>query len=148
MGRAPHEGATYAGQMTRVRPWAALLVLLLTTGCASSEPAAPPADAAPQVQPGATLRGFVGEPDDPEAFVIGLQTEDGQEVDVVAAGTYTLVVEDPAQIHNFHLSGPGVDVQTGVAETGEETFEVTFEPGEYEYVCDPHPSMTGALRAV
>jgi ABC-type molybdate transport system substrate-binding protein len=123
-------------------------VLLLAAGCASDEPDAPPADAAPQVQPGATLRGFVGEPDAPEAFTIGLQTDDGEDVEVVAAGTYTLVVEDLAQIHNFHLTGPGVDVQTDVSGTGKETFEVTFSEGAYEYVCDPHPSMTGALRAV
>lgn len=124
------------------------LLLLSATACSSGDEAAPGPDAEPQVQPGATLLGSVGTEDDPEAFEIALTTEDGAEVDVVAAGTYTLVVEDPSRIHNFHLVGDGVDVTTGIAETGQETFEVTFEPGEYEYVCDPHPSMAGALRAV
>ena len=135
--------------MNRALLRASTAVLLLSaTACSSGGPSAPGPDAEPQVQPGATLVGSVGTEDEPEAFVIALTTEDGTEVDVVAAGSYTLVVEDPSQIHNFHLMGAGVDVETGVAETGQQTFEVTFEPGEYEYVCDPHPSMSGALRAV
>lgn len=126
----------------------AALLLLSATGCSSGGSSAPGPDAEPQVQPGATLLGSVGTEDDPEAFEIALTTQDGAEVDVVAAGTYTIVVEDPAQIHNFHLQGPGVDVRTDVAGTGQESFEVTFQAGEYGYVCDPHPSMSGALRAV
>lgn len=127
------------------------LVLTLTTtlaACGSGEPAAPGPDAAPQLEAGATLLGSVGSDDDPEAFEIALTTEDGEPVDVLAAGDYTLVVSDPAQIHNFHLTGSGVDVDTGVSETGEMTFEVTFEAGEYGYTCDPHPSMSGAIRVV
>ena len=135
--------------MNRALLRAATAGLLLTaTACSSGGPAAPGPDAEPQVQPGATLLGSVGTDDDPEAFEIALTTEDGTEVDVVAAGTYTIVVDDPSQIHNWHLVGDGVDVETDVAGTGTETFEVTFSPGEYEYVCDPHPSMVGALRAV
>ena len=126
----------------------AALMLLSATACSSGGPDAPGPEAEPQVQPGATLLGSVGTEDSPEAFEIALTTQDGTEVDVVAAGTYTLVVDDPAQIHNFHLTGEGVDVDSGVSETGQQTFQVTFEPGEYTYVCDPHPSMSGALRAV
>lgn len=69
-------------------------------------------------------------------------------MDVLAAGDYMLVVPDPAQIHNFHLTGSGLDVATGVSETGESTFEVTFEAGESGHTCDPHPSMSGAIRVV
>ena len=99
------------------------LVLTLTStlaACGSGEPAAPGPDAAPQVEAapqaeaGATLLGSVGSADDPEAFEITLTTEDGEPVDVLAAGDYTLVVSDPAQIHNFHLTGSGLDVATGV----------------------------------
>ena len=35
-------------------------------------------------------------------------------------GTYTLDVDDQADSHNFHLTGPGVDVTTEVADDGEE----------------------------
>lgn len=130
---------------TKSRLAAALLTSLLTA-CGGAD--APGPGAEPQVQPGTTLLGSVGTPDDAEAFEIALTTESGEAVDVVAAGTYTLVVDDPSQIHNFHLTGAGVDVATEVDGTGRETFEVTFEPGEYGYVCDPHPSMTGSLRVV
>jgi plastocyanin len=64
----------------------------------------------------------------------------------VAAGTYTLTVDDQASIHNFHLTGDGVDVATDISGTGKETFTVTLKPGTYTYVCDPHSSqMHGTL---
>ena len=64
----------------------------------------------------------------------------------VAAGTYTLTVDDQASIHNFHLTGDGVDVSTDVSGTGEKSFTVTLKPGTYTYVCDPHSSqMHGTL---
>lgn len=121
---------------------------LLATSCAAQEasPAAGAGDA--QLQPGATLVGTVGTAQDPESFEIALTTRDGQDVEVVAAGTYTLVVDDFAQIHNFHLMGDGVDAATEVAGTGRMSFEVTFQSGQYRYVCDPHPSMRGDLRVI
>jgi len=64
----------------------------------------------------------------------------------VAAGTYTLKVDDQASIHNFHFTGDGVDVATDVSGTGEQMFTVTLKPGTYTYVCDPHSSqMHGTL---
>lgn len=135
--------------MTRnLRRAAVILSLVAVSACSSGGGSAPPADAEPQLQPGATLLGSVGTPEEPEAFEIALTDEEGAPVDVVAAGSYTLVVDDPARIHNFHLTGPGVDVETSVSGTGQETFEVSFEAGEYGFVCDPHPSMNGALRVV
>ena len=65
----------------------------------------------------------------------------------LARGDYTLVVDDQSSSHNFHLTGPGgVDVSTDVGEEGEKTFQVTLEPGEYRFVCDPHASsMNGSF---
>ena len=84
---------------------------------------------------GTTLNGSVG-----PGFEISLDGTDG-----ISAGDYTLVVNDQSSAHNFHLTGPGgVDVSTDVGEEGEQTFQVTLEPGEYRFVCDPHASsMTG-----
>ncbi len=67
--------------------------------------------------------------------------------DTVAAGTYTLTVDDMSPDHNFHFTGPGgVDVMTEVSEEGTKTFEVVLEPGTYTFVCDPHAgSMNGTL---
>ncbi len=64
----------------------------------------------------------------------------------VAPGSYTLTVNDQATDHNFHLTGPGVDVSTEVASEGTEEFTVELEAGTYTFVCDPHSSqMTGTL---
>jgi plastocyanin len=81
---------------------------------------------------GTTLNGSVG-----PGFEISLDGTDG-----IAAGDYTLVVNDQSSAHNFHLTGPGgVDVSTDVGGEGEESFDVTLEPGEYTFVCDPHASQ-------
>jgi hypothetical protein len=62
------------------------------------------------------------------------------------AGRYTLVVSDKSSIHNFHLSGPGVNVKTSVPATGLKTFNVTIRKGTYRFLCDPHPTtMKGAF---
>ena len=66
----------------------------------------------------------------------------GEDAESVKAGTYTLKVEDKADIHNFHLIGPGVDEEvTSVPFQGEKTVTVTLEPGTYTYQCDPHASQ-------
>lgn len=66
----------------------------------------------------------------------------------VAAGTYTLTVDDQSSSHDFHLTGDGVDVATDVSETGEKTFTVTLKPGTYTFVCDPHSSQMHGTLAV
>ncbi len=83
---------------------------------------------------GKTLQGKVG-----PGFDISL-TQDGQPVSTLAPGTYTLTVDDEADIHDFHLSGPGVDVSTGVSEKGTRTFTITLQAGTYHFQCDPHAS--------
>jgi plastocyanin len=81
---------------------------------------------------GTTLNGSVG-----PGFEISLEGTDG-----ITAGDYTIVVNDQATTHNFHLTGPGgVDVSTDVGGEGEESFDVTLEAGEYTFVCDPHASQ-------
>lgn len=96
---------------------------------------------------GAKLVGRIGSPDSPDAFVITLTTEDGAAVTTLAPGTYTLEVDDPSTIHNFHLTGPGVDVATDVGGTGTESFTVTLEAGSYHFQCDPHAStMNGDFQ--
>ncbi len=65
--------------------------------------------------------------------------QNGNDAETVKAGTYTLKVEDKADIHDFHLIGPGVDkVVTDVAFKGEKTVTVTLQKGTYTYQCDPH----------
>jgi plastocyanin len=85
---------------------------------------------------GTTLNGSVG-----PGFVISLDGTDG-----LTAGSYKLVVNDQSSAHNFHLTGPGVDVSTEVGETGEKSFDIELQAGEYKFQCDPHASqMNGSF---
>jgi plastocyanin len=65
------------------------------------------------------------------------------------AGKIKLVIADKASIHNFHLTGPGVNVKTSVGGTGTKTFTITLKKGTYRFVCDPHASvMKGSFKVV
>jgi plastocyanin len=120
----------------------ALAVLLLAAACSS--PADEEAGDSP-VAGAPTLRASVGTEESPDAFQIALVDEDGTPVTDLPAGEYNVEVKDFSDVHDFHLSqlGGGVEETTRVTETGETTWVVSFEPGEYRYMCDPHPSMNG-----
>src|SRR5262245_1252022 len=79
-------------------------------------------------------------------FEISLTTEDGEDVTSLAPGSYTIEVDDKSDQHNFHLTGPGVDVKTEVSEVTKVDWDVELEDGTYEFVCDPHASsMNGSF---
>lgn len=84
-----------------------------------------------------TVNGTVG-----PGFTIGL-TMQGKQVTKLKAGTpYRFVINDRADIHDFHLSGPGFDrVLTGVEFTGTKSFELKLKRGSYRFVCDPHAGI-------
>jgi plastocyanin len=71
-------------------------------------------------------------------------TQNGTKVTHLDPGTYTINVDDKADVHNFHLFGPGVDQSTSVDAITTATWTVTFADGSYTYDCDAHPaSMLG-----
>ena len=83
-----------------------------------------------------TLKGETG-----PGFTIEVSM-DGEDAESIPAGTYTLEVEDKSDMHNFHLIGPGVDEEvTDVPFVGDNSVEVTLEPGTYTYQCDPHAAQ-------
>ena len=61
------------------------------------------------------------------------------------AGKIKLVINDRSNVHNFHLTGPGVNVKTSVSAIGTKTFTVTLKKGTYKFICDPHPFMKGSF---
>ena len=61
------------------------------------------------------------------------------------AGKIKLVISDKSNVHNFHLTGPGVNVKTSVSAIGTKTFTVTLKKGTYKFICDPHPFMKGSF---
>ena len=90
-----------------------------------------------------TVNGTVG-----PGFTIGL-TMQGKKVTKLKAGTaYRFVISDRSDIHDFHLSGPGVNrVLTSVEYTGTKSFVLTVMKGSYRFVCDPHAGiMHGSFR--
>jgi plastocyanin len=65
----------------------------------------------------------------------------------VKAGKYTITIHDRSSIHDFHLTGPGVNKATSVAAIGTTTWKVTLKKGTYHFVCDPHRAiMHGILK--
>ena len=120
------------------------VVGLAAAGCGGKSssstppPATTPATTSTAATAGGTLDGTVG-----PGFTIGL-TQGGTAVTTLTAGSYTLNVDDQADIHNFHLTGPGVDVSTDVSLKGTKSFTITLKAGKYHYQCDPHSgSMNG-----
>jgi plastocyanin len=87
------------------------------------------------------LAGTVG-----PGFSITLKTAQGADVKTLQPGEVEIEVKDLSAEHNFHLSGPGVDLTTGVETTGDTTFRTTLADGRYRFVCDVHPSrMVGTF---
>ena len=84
-----------------------------------------------------TVNGTVG-----PGFTIEL-TMGGKKVTRLKAGkAYRFVISDRSSIHDFHISGPGLDkVLTGVRFTGTRTFTFRLKKGSYRFVCDPHSSF-------
>jgi len=89
------------------------------------------------------LAGLVG-----PGFNISLK-QAGKTVTKLKAGTYTITVSDKSNIHNFHLTGPGVSKKTSVGGQGTTTWKLTLKKGTYKYVCDPHATiMHGTFKVV
>jgi plastocyanin len=84
------------------------------------------------------LTGDVGAND---SFTITMKDAAGVTVSHLEKGSYTLVVHDRSDFHNFHLSGPGVDVATAVDAKGDFTFTVSLTDGTYFFNCDPHSAQ-------
>jgi plastocyanin len=90
--------------------------------------------AAPADNP--VLLGTVG-----PGFEIHLTDASGNDVKQLAPGTYTFRIDDKADIHNFHLTGPGVDQSTTVEFVGQVEWTVTLTAGTYRFQCDPHSTV-------
>ncbi len=81
-------------------------------------------------------------------FTIALRDASGANVTRLPAGSYEIVVNDQGIEHNFHLSGPGVDMRTEVDQVGTVTWLVTLVDGVYTFVCDPHANTMRGQFAV
>ena len=103
------------------------LVALLTLVAALAAPAA--------LASTPTLKGTTG-----PGLTITL-TKGGKKVTKLKAGTYIFKISDKSNIHNFHLTGPGVDKKTSVGGQGTSTWKLKLKKGTYKFVCDPHKTF-------
>jgi plastocyanin len=80
-------------------------------------------------------------------FTITLKKNDTK-VTKLKAGKYSITVNDRSSMHNFHLTGPGVNKKTSVGSTGRTTWTVTLQKDKtYRFRCDPHAStMKGSFK--
>jgi plastocyanin len=76
-----------------------------------------------------------------DGFNIVLADASGARVSHLDAGTYTIQVHDESEIHDFHLTGPGVNEATPVGDKVDTTWTVTLQDGTYKYQCDPHATV-------
>jgi len=119
-----------------------MLRLVPVLAAAAAFAAASAAQAATPV----TIKGDTG-----PGFKIEVESVAGKDVKSLKAGTYKLVVQDKASIHNFHLIGPGLNkVVTTVPFVGTKTILVKLKKGTYTYQCDPHArgGMKGTFKVV
>jgi plastocyanin len=72
---------------------------------------------------------------------ISLRRTSGALVRSLAHGRYAVTVHDRASIHDFHLSGPGLNKKTTVPFVGTVTWVVTLKQGTYAYRCDAHKAL-------
>jgi plastocyanin len=103
---------------------------------AGTSPAAPAAK---------TVQGSVG-----PGFTINLGVS-GRTVTKLKKGVpYRFVINDRSSIHDFHLTGPGLDrMLSSVDFMGTRSFTLTLRKGIYRYFCDPHSAvMHGSFRVV
>jgi plastocyanin len=81
-------------------------------------------------------------------FSIRVTDAGGHAVSQLDPGAYSITIKNlsPAQEHNFHLTGPGVD-RASAFDNNTVTWDVTFVNGTYTWKCDAHPTqMKGSFH--
>ena len=113
-------------------------------GAAAVAPAIAIASTAPAAAAPKTVQGSVG-----PGFLIKLELG-GSNVTRLTHGPYRFVINDRSSIHDFHLTGPGLNrILTTVDLVGTKSVVLTLKKGVYKYVCDPHSElMHGSFRVV
>jgi hypothetical protein len=67
---------------------------------------------------------------------VTLRSPSGQGIARLPRGTFRIVISDMSRTQNFHLVGPGINKETGIAFVGRTTWTLKFQPGIYRYGSD------------
>lgn len=75
-------------------------------------------------------------------FTMRVTDAAGGNVTQLDPGEYAITIKNlsPNQEHNFHLTGPGVDMASAF-DNNTVTWNVTLADGTYNYRCDAHPTI-------
>ena len=75
-------------------------------------------------------------------FSIKVADANGQTVSQLDPGDYSITIKNlsPSAEHNFHLTGPGVNMASAF-DNVTVTWNVTLVDGLYKYQCDAHPTI-------
>jgi plastocyanin len=75
-------------------------------------------------------------------FTIKVVDANGTPVTQLDPGDYSVTIKNlsPSQEHNFHLTGPGVNMASAF-DNRTVTWNVTLADGTYNYKCDAHPTL-------
>jgi hypothetical protein len=75
-------------------------------------------------------------------FSIKVADASGGRVSQLDPGDYSITIKNlsPAQEHNFHLTGPGLD-RASDFDNNTVTWDVTLVDGTYTWKCDAHPTL-------
>ena len=77
------------------------------------------------------------------AYKLSLNMSNGKLAKTLKAGTYTLVIHDDSNLHNYELDGPHGKswTFTSVPFKGTKTFTLKLAAGAYKAYCKPHESI-------
>ncbi|MBA3787295.1 MAG: hypothetical protein H0X21_01210 [Actinobacteria bacterium] len=64
------------------------------------------------------------------------------------AGAYIITVRDRTKLHNFHLTGAGVNRKTGIAQVATVTWKLTLKRGTLVFRSDKSPVTLRGTVAV
>jgi hypothetical protein len=76
---------------------------------------------------------------------ISLATASGARVRSLVSATYSLTVRDLSTRDNFHLTGPGVNRKTGIAQKQTLHWKFVLRAGTYRYRSDAHAKLKGSF---